>query len=64
MAESLDLAVKGKVKADIELQPFSAIKEIFKRLEHGDIPARVVLDYSTAEQSEHRSTGAKELVNA
>jgi propanol-preferring alcohol dehydrogenase len=64
MAEALDFAVKGKVKADIELQPLSAINEIFKRLEHGDIPARVVLDYSTAEQSEHHSTRAKELVHA
>ena len=64
MAESLDFAVKGKVRADIELQPLSAINYIFKRLEHGDVAARVVLDFSTAELSATRSTGAKELVHA
>jgi len=64
MAESLDFAVKGKVRADIELQPLSAINDIFKRLEHGDVAARVVLDFSTAELSATRSTGAKELVHA
>ena len=45
MAESLDFAVRGKVKADVELKPLSAINDIFKRLEHGDVAARVVLDY-------------------
>jgi propanol-preferring alcohol dehydrogenase len=46
MAEALDFAVKGKVKADIELQPLSEINNIFRRLEHGDVPARVVLEFS------------------
>jgi propanol-preferring alcohol dehydrogenase len=46
MVEALDFAVKGKVKADIELQPLSAINDIFKRLEHGDVAARVVIDYT------------------
>ena len=46
MAEALDFAVKGKVKADIELQPLSEINNIFRRLEHGDVPARAVLDFS------------------
>ncbi len=45
MAEALDFAVRGKVKADIELQPLSAINDIFKRLEHGDVAARVVLQF-------------------
>jgi propanol-preferring alcohol dehydrogenase len=45
MAEALDFAVQGKVKADIELQPLSEINSIFKRLEHGDVPARVVLEF-------------------
>ena len=45
MAETLDFAVRGKVKADIELQPLSEINHIFKRLEHGDVPARVVLEF-------------------
>ncbi len=45
MAEALDFAVKGKVKADIELQPLSEINAIFKRLEDGDVAARVVIEY-------------------
>lgn len=46
MAEALAFAADGKVKADIELQPLSAINDIFKRLAHGDVPSRVVLDFS------------------
>ncbi len=46
MAEALDFAVRGKVKADIELQPLSAINNIFKRLEDGDVAARVVLEFA------------------
>lgn len=46
MAEALDFAVRGKVKADIELQPLSEINNIFKRLEQGDVAARVVLEFS------------------
>jgi propanol-preferring alcohol dehydrogenase len=46
MAEALAFAAEGKVKADIELQPLSAINKIFERLEHGDVPSRVVLDFS------------------
>jgi propanol-preferring alcohol dehydrogenase len=46
MAEALAFAVGGKVKADIELQPLSSINQIFGRLEHGDVPARVVLDFA------------------
>jgi propanol-preferring alcohol dehydrogenase len=45
MAEALDFAVRGKVKADIELQPLSEINNIFKRLGHGDVAARVVLEF-------------------
>jgi propanol-preferring alcohol dehydrogenase len=45
MAEALAFAVEGKVKADIELQPLSAINEILKRLKHGDVAARVVIEY-------------------
>jgi propanol-preferring alcohol dehydrogenase len=48
MAEALAFAVKGKVKADIELQPLSSINRIFDRLEHGDVPSRVVLDFAPA----------------
>lgn len=46
MAEALAFAAQGKVKADIELQPLSAINEVFERLEHGDVPSRVVLDFA------------------
>jgi propanol-preferring alcohol dehydrogenase len=45
MAETLAFAAAGQVKADIELQPLSAINRIFDRLEHGDVPSRVVLDF-------------------
>jgi propanol-preferring alcohol dehydrogenase len=34
------------VKADFELQPLSAINNIFDRLAHGDVPSRVVLEFS------------------
>jgi propanol-preferring alcohol dehydrogenase len=46
MAEALAFAAAGKVKADIELQPLSDINSVFERLEHGDVPSRVVIDYS------------------
>jgi len=45
MAEALSFAATGKVKADIELQPLTAINGIFDRLEQGDVPSRVVLDF-------------------
>ena len=47
MAEALAFASEGKVKADIELQPLSKINKIFDRLEHGDVPSRVVLDFAS-----------------
>jgi propanol-preferring alcohol dehydrogenase len=46
MAEALAFAADGKVKADIELQPLSAINSVFDRLGRGDVPSRVVLDFS------------------
>ena len=46
MAETLAFAAAGKVKADIELQPLSAINRVFNRLEHGDVPSRVVLEFA------------------
>ncbi len=45
MAEALAFAADGRVRADIELQPLSAINDVFDRLEHGDVPSRVVLDF-------------------
>lgn len=46
MAEALDFAAQGKVKADIELQPLSAINDVLDRLEHGKVASRVVIDYA------------------
>src|ERR1700733_9529990 len=46
MVEALAFATEGKVKADIELQPLSAINQIINRLEHGDVASRVVLDFT------------------
>jgi propanol-preferring alcohol dehydrogenase len=45
MAEALAFAADGHVKADIELQPLSAINDVFHRLAHGDVPSRVVLEF-------------------
>jgi propanol-preferring alcohol dehydrogenase len=59
MAECLDFAAKGKVKSDIELQPLSAINTVFERLEHGDVPSRVVLDFS---QTKSDTAHAKQAV--
>ena len=47
MAEALAFAADGQVEADIELQPLSAINQVFERLAAGDVPSRVVLDFST-----------------
>ena len=47
MAEALAFAAEGKVKADIELQPLSAINQVFERLEHGDVASRVVLEFAS-----------------
>ena len=55
MAEALAFAVGGKVKADIELQPLSSLNQIFDRLEHGDVPSRVVLDFAPAKTKNQRS---------
>ena len=48
MAEALAFAAAGKVKADIELQPLSAINDVFRRLAQGEVPSRVVLDFLPA----------------
>lgn len=45
MAEALGFAAEGKVRADIELQPLSAINDVFARLAHGEVPSRVVIDF-------------------
>ena len=48
MAEALAFAAEGKVKADIELQPLSAINDVFDRLKKGEVPSRVVIDFTAA----------------
>jgi propanol-preferring alcohol dehydrogenase len=55
MAETLAFAAEGKVKADIELQPLSAINDIFDRLEHGNVAGRVVLDFIGTKTDDHKS---------
>ena len=46
MAETLAFAAEGKVHADVELQPLSAVNDVLQRLEPGDVPSRVVLDFA------------------
>jgi propanol-preferring alcohol dehydrogenase len=48
MAECLQFAADGEVAAEIELQPLSAINAVFDRLQHGEVAARVVIDYAGA----------------
>jgi len=45
MADALAFAAAGKVKAEIELQPLSAINQVLHRLQHGEVAARIVLDF-------------------
>jgi propanol-preferring alcohol dehydrogenase len=48
MAEALNFAALGKVKAGIELQPLSAINDVLQRLARGEVASRVVIDFSAA----------------
>jgi len=63
MAECLDFAASGRVKADIEVQPLSSINKVFERLAHGDVPSRVVRGFVGTKEDEHKSKGpaAKKL---
>jgi propanol-preferring alcohol dehydrogenase len=49
MVEALAFAAARRVKADIELVSLSSINEVFRRLEDGDVPSRVVIQF----RSEH-----------
>ncbi|MGA2595706.1 MAG: zinc-dependent alcohol dehydrogenase [Bryobacteraceae bacterium] len=60
MAEALAFAVGGKVKADIELQPLSSINHIFNRLEHGDVPSRVVIEFASQRRARPDGSHFKE----
>jgi len=46
MAEALAFAADGKVAADVELQPLSAINDVLDRLANGRVASRVVIDFS------------------
>ena len=43
--EALAFAATGQVQADTELQPLSAIKHVFDRLERGEVASHGVLDF-------------------
>ncbi|WP_419728861.1 zinc-dependent alcohol dehydrogenase [Lichenicola sp.] len=45
MAEALAFAAAGRVRADIEIQTLSTINETLGRLERGEVPSRVVIDF-------------------
>jgi propanol-preferring alcohol dehydrogenase len=62
LAESLSFAAEGKVKADIELQPLSNVNDVFERLRHGDVAARVVLDLTLTEAASPRPRAQKPLL--
>jgi propanol-preferring alcohol dehydrogenase len=64
MAETLAFATEGKIKADIELQPLSAINEVFDRLKQGKVAGRVVLDFvgSKSDDKQSKAATAKEAV--
>jgi len=55
MAETLAFATEGKIKADIELQPLSAINEVFDRLKQGKVAGRVVLDFVGSKSDDKQS---------
>jgi alcohol dehydrogenase, propanol-preferring len=55
MAEALAFAADGKVKADIELQPLTAINKVFERLARGEVPSRVVLDFARQQAARRTS---------
>jgi propanol-preferring alcohol dehydrogenase len=68
MAETLAFAAEGRVKADIELQPLSAINDIFDRLKQGKVAGRVVLDIAGTGLDETAAKGklgvAREVATA
>jgi propanol-preferring alcohol dehydrogenase len=58
MVETLAFAAEGKVKADVELEPLSAINKIFDRLKQGNVAGRVVLDFVGAQADARKSDAA------
>jgi propanol-preferring alcohol dehydrogenase len=64
MAECLAFAADGLVRADIELQPLSAINQVFDRLEHGDVPSRVVLDFGGSDPDQGAHAAGRQIAAA
>lgn len=64
MAECLQFAAEGRVKADIEIQPLSAINTIFERLEKGEVPSRVVLDFVGGKNQRASAPPTREAIPA
>jgi propanol-preferring alcohol dehydrogenase len=64
MVETLAFAAEGRVKADIELEPLSAINSIFDRLKEGKVAGRVVLDFVDAAPKPKAATEAREPIPA
>ncbi|MEP7075126.1 MAG: alcohol dehydrogenase AdhP [Acidobacteriota bacterium] len=55
LREALQIAQDYNIKPSIEVQPLSAINEIFARLEKGDVTGRVVLDMAATTDSSDKS---------
>jgi propanol-preferring alcohol dehydrogenase len=64
MLEALAYAVAGKVKADFELQPLSAINDVLQRLEHGEVASRVILDFSQMKPQKEATANRQVLVGS
>ena len=45
LAEAIDFAIEGKVRAQIETEPLEAINNVFSRLSAGKVEGRVVLSF-------------------
>jgi D-arabinose 1-dehydrogenase-like Zn-dependent alcohol dehydrogenase len=58
MAECLALTAAGKVKAEIELAPLGSINDIFDRLAHDKVAARVVIDFAPVKSAPNGKTHA------
>jgi propanol-preferring alcohol dehydrogenase len=60
LEEALAFAAEGKVKATIEMQPLSAINDVFERMKKGKVNGRVVLDLQKDghREEEHEMAGA------
>lgn len=43
LAEALDFAVAGKVRAQVSVEPLESVNDVFQRMEEGKIKGRVVL---------------------